>query len=236
MHYTISIRIQNTTFIPDEYVLELFQKERVSDIQQLIMNGYLEQMPDLSKLQLNEEMQELVDSLPALQVNLITQKYPANHMQVSREMQNRIQKMMGFFFQAKVVSMFDAVAEGNLESVKQTLDRKAMAYAKNKSGQAPIHVAVLGNHYNVAEYLITEYPGTVHCKDNVSSRHFILNGDTLIFRPTFMRSFFFQLSRQPLHYAYAVSDELVTLLLDNKADKDTEDAVNMIYEIHNAIL
>ena len=42
----------------------------------------------------------------------------------------------------------------------------------------------------------------------------------------------FQLNRRPLHYAYAVSEDLVTLLLEHDADKDVEDAVSHSPQTH----
>ena len=73
-----------------------------------------------------------------------------------------------FFYQIKLGEVFKAVEGGELKLVKDNLDRKAMAFAKNKKGQSLLHVAVLKNHVNVANYLLEQFPATVHCKDNVS--------------------------------------------------------------------
>ena len=73
--------------------------------------------------------------------------------------------------QEKVTALFEAVKSGDLAKVKEIVDSKVMALAKNQQGQSPLHLAVLNNHMEIVQHLLTEYPGTVSCKDNVSTRY-----------------------------------------------------------------
>ena len=58
--------------VSDEYVMELAHQDRTNDIIQLVMHGYLEQIPDMSTTgNISDKMRQTIDGLPALQVNKI---------------------------------------------------------------------------------------------------------------------------------------------------------------------
>ena len=43
-----------------------------------------------------------------------------------------------------------------------------MSLAKDKAGQSPLHKAVIRQHKDITEHIVTAYPNTVKCRDQVS--------------------------------------------------------------------
>ena len=54
------------------------------------------------------------------------------------------------------ISIHEAVAEGNIESVKQHLAAGTDVNAKDKGGGTPLHIATISDHTEAAELLIAE--------------------------------------------------------------------------------
>ena len=72
------------------------------------------------------------------------------------------------WIQDKITELFQMAEQGNLSKLRQLLDRRALAMAKNDRGQSLLHVATLHSHMAIVEYLVHTYPDMVHAKDNVS--------------------------------------------------------------------
>ena len=58
--------------------------------------------------------------------------------------------------------------KGNLREFQGLLDRKSMIQARDQVGATPLHKAVLYGHYELAEYIATNFPATLDARDNVS--------------------------------------------------------------------
>lgn len=58
--------------------------------------------------------------------------------------------------------------KGNLREFQGLLDRKSMIMARDQIGATPLHKAVLYGHYELAEYIATNFPASLDARDNVS--------------------------------------------------------------------
>lgn len=59
--------------------------------------------------------------------------------------------------------------KGNLREFQGLLDRKSMIMARDQVGATPLHKAVLYGHYELAEYIATNFAATLDARDNVSA-------------------------------------------------------------------
>jgi ankyrin repeat protein len=58
--------------------------------------------------------------------------------------------------------------KGNLREFQGLLDRKTMITARDQVGATPLHKAVLYGHFDLAQYIATNFPVTLDARDNVS--------------------------------------------------------------------
>lgn len=58
--------------------------------------------------------------------------------------------------------------KGNLREFQGLFDRKSLIIARDQIGATPLHKAVLYGHFDLAEYIATNFPVTLDARDNVS--------------------------------------------------------------------
>ena len=61
-----------------------------------------------------------------------------------------------------------------VRDVAQALTRRKLALSKDIYGRSPLHMAVLLELKDIAEYIVKRVPITVKCRDNVSLQTFNL--------------------------------------------------------------
>lgn len=74
-----------------------------------------------------------------------------------------------FTRQDQINELHKAAARGNVRDFQQLLDRSSLVLARDPLGATPLHKAVLYGHYDLAEYIASNYGANVlDSKDNVS--------------------------------------------------------------------
>jgi len=103
----------------------------------------------------------------------------------------------------KLDEIVKSITSGEVRSVKQCIDKKAMAVTRlNSDGATSLHLAVLLEKQEVVQYLVTAFPGIVQCRDHMN--------------------------RTALHYAHGLTagderDAIIKLLVDSKSDEEAAD-------------
>uniref|UniRef100_T1IVP2 Uncharacterized protein n=1 Tax=Strigamia maritima TaxID=126957 RepID=T1IVP2_STRMM len=101
-------------------------------------------------------------------------------------------------FMIKVANLHTAAVEGSLRDVRNLLDRRTLAIARDPYGANVLHRSVVHNHHNIVKYLVHNYPETINTTD--------FDG------------------RTPLHYSVAVEDERIyKTLIGAGADESIKD-------------
>ncbi|XP_067649385.1 uncharacterized protein [Haliotis asinina] len=152
----------------DSYVTNLLEQENLDSLQQLLLDGY-------------DKLTDVIDRVS-------TEGLPEVVTDFVKAMPD---------FNEKISRVFKAVHSGVLREVIQALERKKLAIAKDKYGRSPLHIAVLCQHVDIINHIVSNFPISVRCRDN--------------------------LNRTPLHYAMAISDEVATLLQESGADAQAKD-------------
>ena len=67
----------------------------------------------------------------------------------------------------KPVSLFDAIAKGDLKKIESLLKRGVNPNIRDKDGQTPLHKAAYGGHVAVAKLLL-EHGADIHARDNAN--------------------------------------------------------------------
>ncbi|XP_048754056.2 uncharacterized protein LOC125665462 [Ostrea edulis] len=165
--------IQDNIDAIDNYLRGLIEKEKFSLLEQLLLDGYTEFQPVIDKLSSEGQTEEI-----------------KNFLQSIPEVQS------------KISSMLLAAQQGSLSAVQEQLDKK-LSIVKDNKGQSPLHKAVMMQHREVTEHIVTAYPDTLKCKD--------------------------QLNRTPYHYAMGLSNsDIQTLLLSKGADENAKDVYQRV--------
>ncbi|XP_071108854.1 uncharacterized protein [Haliotis cracherodii] len=152
----------------DSYVTNLLEQENLDSLQQLLLDGY-------------DQLTDVIDRVS-------TDGLPEDVTDFVKAMPD---------FNEKISLVFKAVHSGVLREVIQALERKKLATAKDKYGRSPLHIAVLSQHMDIIKHILSNFPISVRCRDN--------------------------LNRTPLHYAMAISDEVAELLQESGADAQAKD-------------
>ncbi|CAG2171340.1 unnamed protein product, partial [Oppiella nova] len=67
----------------------------------------------------------------------------------------------------QITELHRSTMKGNLREFQGLLDRKSMITARDQIGATPLHKAVLYGHYDLAEYIATNFPVTLDARDNL---------------------------------------------------------------------
>lgn len=165
--------VQDNINAIDNFIRGLVEKGKFNLVEQLLLDGYTEFQPIIDKLSSETQTEEV-----------------KNFLQSIPEVQS------------KITSLIQAVHQGDLTTVQEQLDKK-MSMVKDKTGQSPLHKAVIRQHRDITEHIVTAYPDTVKCKD--------------------------QLNRTPYHYAMGLPNvDIQTLLLSNGADENAKDVYQRV--------
>lgn len=70
-------------------------------------------------------------------------------------------------FQDQIQELHKAASKGNLRDFQSILDRKALILARDQIGATPLHKSVLYGHYELAQYIASNFSCSLHAKDNV---------------------------------------------------------------------
>ncbi|XP_062587859.1 uncharacterized protein LOC134249538 isoform X2 [Saccostrea cucullata] len=130
--------IQENVDAIDNYIKGLIEKEKFSLLEQLILDGYTEFQPVIDKLSTEGQTEE---------VKKFLQSIPD--------------------VQSKISNVLLAAQQGDLTTIQNILDKK-LSVVKDNKGQSPLHEAVIRQHKDVTEHIVTAFPDTVTCKDQVS--------------------------------------------------------------------
>lgn len=80
-----------------------------------------------------------------------------------------IYPLLFLFTQDQINELHKAAARGNVRDFQQLLDRSSLVLARDPLGATPLHKAILYGHYDLAEYIASNYGANVlDSKDNVS--------------------------------------------------------------------
>lgn len=67
----------------------------------------------------------------------------------------------------RVGLLHKSVREGDLKTLKQILETKKMALARDRKGATPLHDAILYQQTDVARYLVSNFPHIINAPDYV---------------------------------------------------------------------
>lgn len=70
-------------------------------------------------------------------------------------------------FQDQIQELHKAASKGNLRDFQSILDRKALILGRDQIGATPLHKSVLYGHYELAQYIASNFSCSLHAKDNV---------------------------------------------------------------------
>jgi ankyrin repeat-containing protein (fragment) len=105
----------------------------------------------------------------------------------------------------KIRMIHVAVSCGDLHGLEHYLNKKEYAFAKDQFGLSPLHKATIFGHEDVVQYLLDNFPETVHSKDREG--------------------------RTALHYAAAANNKvgarILKMLLRNGANLKARDMVSI---------
>ncbi|XP_022254486.1 uncharacterized protein LOC106469361 [Limulus polyphemus] len=113
----------------------------------------------------------------------------------------RIQEFLGMvpIYMERINEVHRAVVRGRIRDVQSLLDRKKLAVARDQLGATILHKAVMYGHFELAEYIVKNFPTCRDCKD--------VDGHTA------------------LHYAAVIPDEkqMYNMLVDAGVDTGIPD-------------
>jgi len=67
-----------------------------------------------------------------------------------------------------IKSLHASITNGDISNVERILtDDSSLIRAKDENGLFPIHIAIAHNQPQIVDYMVTNFPQTVHFKDNV---------------------------------------------------------------------
>ena len=85
------------------------------------------------------------------------------------------------YIQEKLDEIVKSIKSGEVRTVKQCIDKKAMAVTRlNSHGATSLHLAVLYEKQEVVQYLVSSFPGITQCRDHVSIKYIIIREDNSV--------------------------------------------------------
>ncbi|XP_023236870.1 inversin-like [Centruroides sculpturatus] len=143
------------------------------------------------------------------------------------------------FYLKRIHDVHRAAMRGRLQEITKLLDHKSFAIATDQLGATPLHKAVWYENYDVAEYIVNNFPLSLNItdmdgrtplhyaavlRDNKDMYNILLNGGA-------SKSVQDIQGRTPLHYAAFLLDggEIYQILVDAGADTKAIDA-NLLLE------
>ena len=86
------------------------------------------------------------------------------------------------YIQEKLDEIVKSIKSGEVRTVKQCIDKKAMAVTRlNSHGATSLHLAVLYEKQEVVQYLISSFPGITQCRDHVSIKYRFIRKDHITY-------------------------------------------------------
>lgn len=61
----------------------------------------------------------------------------------------------------------EAASKGDVHMIGCLMDRKMWALSRDEAGNTPLQKAMLGQHRDVVEYLVTKFPKSIEARDRV---------------------------------------------------------------------
>ncbi|XP_033761825.1 caldesmon-like [Pecten maximus] len=153
----------------DEFVQSLVENEKFKELEKLLLDGYDQWEVVLQNIKAKEPSEGIIRFMDSIAD-----------------------------YQERISAVLRAAQTGVVRDLQQALERRSLATARDKSGQGPLHIAVLANQSDAVQYIATNFPETLKARDNMY--------------------------RTPLHYAMALSEDLAQILTENGANVKVKDA------------
>ena len=71
-------------------------------------------------------------------------------------------------FQDKIDTIHEQVIRGDIRHVRNLLDKKGWANARDHYGHSPLHKSIMANQEEIMRFILETYPDHVEDRDNVS--------------------------------------------------------------------
>lgn len=70
-------------------------------------------------------------------------------------------------FQEKIDTIHEQVIRGDVRNIRNLLDKKGWANARDHYGHSPLHKSIMANQEDIMRYIVELYPDHVEDRDNV---------------------------------------------------------------------
>ena len=75
--------------------------------------------------------------------------------------------MVYCYFQEKIDTIHEQVIRGDIRHVRNLLDKKGWANARDHYGHSPLHKSIMANQEEIMRFILGTYPDHVEDRDNV---------------------------------------------------------------------
>ena len=79
------------------------------------------------------------------------------------------------YFQEKIDTIHEQVIRGDIRHVRNLLDKKGWANARDHYGHSPLHKSIMANQEEIMRFILGTYPDHVEDRDNVIGFLFLRN-------------------------------------------------------------
>ena len=83
-------------------------------------------------------------------------------------------------FQEKIDTIHEQVIRGDIRHVRNLLDKKGWANARDHYGHSPLHKSIMANQEEIMRFILGTYPDHVEDRDNVIGFLFLNNLLTIV--------------------------------------------------------
>ena len=83
--------------------------------------------------------------------------------------------MVYCYFQEKIDTIHEQVIRGDIRHVRNLLDKKGWANARDHYGHSPLHKSIMANQEEIMRFILGTYPDHVEDRDNVIGFLFLKN-------------------------------------------------------------